>query len=42
MKEKLFHWESCKRLKYHPTCKEYMQKPESIQEMEAHKMLKDF
>ena len=37
---KVIHWELCKRLKFDPTAKSFMHKPESFWEM--HKIFWDF
>ena len=39
---KVIFWELSKRLNFDPTYKWYMHKPESIQENETHKNLRDF
>ena len=39
---KVIQYELCKRLKFDHTTKWYIQKPESIQEKGAHKILRDF
>ena len=37
---KVFHSESCKKLKFDHIC--YMHKPESLRENETHEILRDF
>ena len=39
---KMIHWESCKKLKFVHTNKWYMHSPESVPEIETHKVLCDF
>ena len=39
---KVIYWVLCKRLKFDHTNKWYMDKPESVEENETHKILWDF
>ena len=41
-KEKVIHWELCKKLKFDHTTKWYVHKPESVVENKMHEILLDF